>query len=166
MKLRACKNNWSWSDFRLWGFEFISLWVFKFISFWVYKFLSSWVFEFMSFWSSWVFEFMSFWSSWVMPCNRLRWRLWVYVFSVPLPIRVHTTELLFCLVLSKDFNIMSALSAHQLPTTPQKIDSRGGLFWCKKGWVVNASKMNTHCIKSQFVLVLGLFLAKFNAFWC
>ena len=26
--------------------------------------------------------------------------------------------------------------------------------------------MNTHCIKSQFVLVLGLFLAKFNAFWC
>ena len=147
MKLRVCKNNWSWSEF------------------------SFWVFEFMSFWSSWVFEFMSFWvheflSSWVMPCNRLRWRLWVYVFSVPLPIRVHTTELLFCLVLSKDFNIMSALSAHQLPTTPQKIDSRGGLFWCKKWWVVNASKMNTHCIKSQFVLVLGLFLAKFNAFWC
>ena len=46
---------------------------------------------------------------------------------------VHTTELLFCLVFSKDFNIMSALSDHQLPTTPQKIDSRGGLFWCKKG---------------------------------
>ena len=46
---------------------------------------------------------------------------------------VHTTELLFCLVFSNNFNIMSALSAHQLPTTPQKIDSRGGLFWCKKG---------------------------------
>ena len=46
---------------------------------------------------------------------------------------VHTTELLFCLVFSKNFNIMNALSAHQLPTTPQKNDSRGGLFWCKKG---------------------------------
>ena len=45
---------------------------------------------------------------------------------------VHTTELLFCIVFSKNFNIMSALSAHQLSTTPQKIDSRGGLFWCKK----------------------------------
>ena len=40
--------------------------------------------------------------------------------------------IVFCLVSSKIFNIMSALSAHQLPTTPQKIDSRGGLFWCKK----------------------------------
>ena len=40
--------------------------------------------------------------------------------------------IVFCLVSSKNFNIMSALSAHQLLTTPQKIDSRGGLFWCKK----------------------------------
>ena len=36
--------------------------------------------------------------------------------------------IVFCLVSSKDFNIVSALSAHQLRTTPQKIDSRGGLF--------------------------------------
>ena len=41
--------------------------------------------------------------------------------------------IVFCLVFSKNFNIVSVLSAHQLPTTPQKIDSRGGLFWCKKG---------------------------------
>jgi len=26
--------------------------------------------------------------------------------------------------------------------------------------------MNTHCIKPQFVPVFGLFVAKFNAFWC
>ena len=34
----------------------------------------------------------------------------------------------FCIVFSKNFNIMSALSVHQSPTLPQKIDSRGGLF--------------------------------------
>jgi len=44
---------------------------------------------------------------------------------------------------------MSALVIHQTSTRPQKIDSREGLFWCKKGLVVNASKMNTHCIKLQ-----------------
>jgi len=50
----------------------------------------------------------------------------------------------FCLVFSKKFNIMSALSVHQSPTLPQKIDSRGGLFWCKKGLVVHAGKMNIY----------------------
>ena len=35
---------------------------------------------------------------------------------------------LFCLVFSKKFNIMSALSANQARTLPQKIDSREGLF--------------------------------------
>ena len=34
----------------------------------------------------------------------------------------------FCLVFGKIFNIMSALFVHQLPTLPQIIDSRGGLF--------------------------------------
>ena len=35
---------------------------------------------------------------------------------------------LFCLVFSKNFNIKSALFAHQSSTLPQKIDSREGLF--------------------------------------
>ena len=34
----------------------------------------------------------------------------------------------FCLVFSKKFNIMSALSAHQSLSLPQKNDSREGLF--------------------------------------
>jgi len=33
-----------------------------------------------------------------------------------------------CQLSSVIFNIMSALSAHQPPTLPQKIDSREGLF--------------------------------------
>jgi len=37
---------------------------------------------------------------------------------------------------------MSALSDNQSPTLSQKIDSRGGLFWCKNGLVVHAGKMN------------------------
>ena len=48
----------------------------------------------------------------------------------------------FCLDFGKDFNIMNALSDNQSPTLPQKIDSRGGLFWCKNGLVVHAGKMN------------------------
>ena len=46
---------------------------------------------------------------------------------------VHTTELLFCLVFSKNFNIMSALSAHQLPTTPQKTILAEVCFVAKRG---------------------------------
>ena len=37
---------------------------------------------------------------------------------------------------------MSAIFVHQPLTLPQKIDSRGGLFWCKRGAVVHADKMN------------------------
>ena len=40
----------------------------------------------------------------------------------------HVNAQSFCLVFSKYFNIMSALSIHQLPTLPQIIDSREGLF--------------------------------------
>jgi len=69
--------------------------------------------------------------------TRDEWNKYKRVVSVrvfrAVAICVHTTELLFCLVFSKNFNIMSALSAHQSPTLSQKIDSRGGLFWCKKG---------------------------------
>ena len=61
------------------------------------------------------------------------------------------------------FNIVSTLVTHQAPIRPQKNDSREGWFWCKKGLVVNASKMNTHCIKPQFALGFGLFAAKCSA---
>ena len=49
-------------------------------------------------------------------------------FLCQLPTRMFTHNR-FCLVFSKEFNIMSALSAHQPPTLPQKIDSREGWFW-------------------------------------
>ena len=59
---------------------------------------------------------------------------------------------------------MSAIFGHQLPTRPQKSNSREGLFGCKKGAVVDADKMNTHCIKPQFAPALGPLFAKFAAF--
>ena len=68
-----------------------------------------------------------------------------------------------CKLFSKKFNTKSGLFIHQLPTLPQKIDSREGLFWGKKGLVVNVSKMNTHCIKPQFTPDFGLFAAKCGA---
>ena len=37
-------------------------------------------------------------------------------------------SLKYCQLYSMNFNIMSALSAHQPPTLPQKIDSREGSF--------------------------------------
>ena len=55
---------------------------------------------------------------------------------------------------------MSAIFGHQLPTRPQKSNSREGLFGCKKGAVVDADKMNTHCIKPQFAPYFVLFAAK------
>ena len=60
---------------------------------------------------------------------------------------------------------MSALFAHQSPTLPQKIDSREGLFWCKKGLVVHADKMNIYFIKPRFAPYFGLFAAKCSAIW-
>ena len=38
------------------------------------------------------------------------------------------TAYLFCLVSGRNFNMISALFAHQSPTLSQKIDSREGLF--------------------------------------
>ena len=61
---------------------------------------------------------------------------------------------------------MSALSVHQSSTLPQKIDSREGLFWCKKGLYRDVGKMNIYLTKRPFAPVLGLFGAKFSAFWC
>ena len=71
----------------------------------------------------------------------------------------------FCLFFGKIFNIMSALFVHQLPTLPQIIDSREGLFRCKMGLVVHADKMNIYFIKPRFAPYLGLFAAKCSAIW-
>ena len=61
---------------------------------------------------------------------------------------------------------MSALFVHQSFTLPQKIDSRGGLFWGKKGAVVHVDKMNFYLKRSPLIPVLGRFAAKWSAFWC
>ena len=76
------------------------------------------------------------------------------------------TESLFCLVFSKKFNIISALFVHQSLTLPQKIDSREGLFRCKKGWHATVGKMNIYLKRPPFAPHSGLFAAKFSAFWC
>ena len=65
-----------------------------------------------------------------------------------------------CQLFSKKFNIMSAVFIHQSFTLPQKIDSREGLFWCKKGLVVIAGKMNIYLGKPLIVPNFGLFAAK------
>ena len=70
----------------------------------------------------------------------------------------------FCLVFGKKFNIISILSVHQPLTLSQKIDSRGGLFWCKKGVVVRAVKVNIYLKTSPLTPVFGLFAAKWSAF--
>ena len=72
----------------------------------------------------------------------------------------------FCLVFSKEFNILSTLSAHQSPTLPQKIDSRGGLFWCKLGLACECSKMYFYLKRPPFAPVSELFGAKWSAFCC
>ena len=64
-----------------------------------------------------------------------------------------------------NFNIMSALFIHQLLCLPQKIDSREGLFRCKKGLVVHAGKMNIYFKEPPIALVFGLFAAKCSAIW-
>ena len=99
-----------------------------------------------------------------MPCNRLR-RLIVSirVFSAVAHARVYSIIFFFCLFFSKKFNIMSALSAHQSLTLPQKIDSREGWFWCKKCCYVNANKLDIYSNEPPFVSVFGLFAAKCTA---
>ena len=70
----------------------------------------------------------------------------------------------FCLVFSKESNIVSVLSAHQSLSLPQKIDSREGLFWCKKGLVCACGRMNFYLNKPPLAPVLRLFAAKWSAF--
>ena len=60
---------------------------------------------------------------------------------------------------------MSAVFIHQSFTLPQKIDSREGWFWCKKGLVCGCNKMNIYLNKPLFAPILGLFAAKCSAIW-
>ena len=71
----------------------------------------------------------------------------------------------FCLTFSTDFNIVSAFFVNQSFTLSQKNDSRGGLFWCQKGAVVHADKMNFYLKRPSLTPVLGPFAAKCSAFW-
>ena len=57
----------------------------------------------------------------------------------------------------------SALFDRQLPTLPQKIDSREGLFRCKKGVVLGCGRMNIYYNKQPFALTFWWFLAKCGA---
>ena len=67
---------------------------------------------------------------------------------------------------SNKFNIMSAISNHQSPTLPQKIDSREGWFWWKKGVAYECCKMNFYLKRPPFAPDFGLFAPKYTAFWC
>ena len=58
---------------------------------------------------------------------------------------------------------MSALSVHQSSTLPQKIDSREGLFWCKKGLYRDVGKMNIYLNKPPFAPAFVRFAAKCKA---
>ena len=85
--------------------------------------------------------------------------------SVPLSMRVRMYRF-FCLFFSVKFNIKSAFFPHQLPTLPQKIDSREGLFRCKKGVVLGCGRMNIYYNKPSFAPTFGPFLAKCGALCC
>ena len=71
-----------------------------------------------------------------------------------------------CQLFSKDFNTMSTLFIHQPPTSSQKIDSREGLFWCKKGLGCECGEMNIYLERPPFAPHLGLFAAKCTTIWC
>jgi len=51
---------------------------------------------------------------------------------------------------------MSALSSEHSSTLPQKIDSRGGLFWYKKGVACKRGKMNIYVKEPPFALDFGV----------
>ena len=108
-------------------------------------------------------------SSWLVvsniPHNRSRWPLQAYMFSVSLPMHTYAAQS-FCIVFGKKFNTKSGFFVHQPLTLPQKIDSREGLFCCKKGLARACCKMNFYLNQPPLTPDLGLFAAKYSAFWC
>ena len=89
-----------------------------------------------------------------------------YVFPSPLPIHIFAEDNRFCIVLSQKFNIMSALSVQQLAIMPQKIDSREGLFWYKRGLVLGCWRMNIYYNELAIAPYFEPFLAKWGAICC
>ena len=89
----------------------------------------------------------------------------VRVFCAVTYAHVHVS-IIFCLFFSVKFNIMSALFVRQLPTLPQKIDSREGLSRCKGGVVLGCGRMNIYYNKPSFAPTFGPFFAKCGAIWC
>ena len=77
-----------------------------------------------------------------------------------------TRHNLLCLVFGKNFNTMSALFAHQPFILSQKIDSREGCCWCKKGLVHEHYKMNFYLKKLSSAPCFRPFLVKCGAIWC
>ena len=71
-----------------------------------------------------------------------------------------------CNLFSEFFNTMTALFIHQSLTLPQKIDSREGLFWCKKGVACECGKMYFYLKTPPSAPHLGLFAAKCAAICC
>ena len=63
---------------------------------------------------------------------------------------------------------MSAPFVHQSLTLPQKIDSREGLFRCKKGLASECGKMNINSKRPPLAPLLGLFgqnIVQYAAKW-
>ena len=81
-----------------------------------------------------------------------------YVLCAVAYVRVYG-GIVFCPVFSTRFNIMSALLVHQLPTLPQIIDSRGGLFRCKKG-------VASECWQNEFLFEKAAICTSFGAICC
>ena len=75
-------------------------------------------------------------------------------------------NLKLCQLFSANFNILSGLSSHQPPTLPQIIDSREGLFWCKRGLACACGKMYFYLNWPHLTPVFGPFAAKCSVFWC
>ena len=76
----------------------------------------------------------------------------------------HPINLQPCQLFGTNFNIMSALSGNQSPTLPQKIDSREGSFWCKKGLAPACSKMYFYLNRPPLTAVFRPFSAKWSTF--
>ena len=85
----------------------------------------------------------------------------LHVFCV-VPMHTYAAQS-FCIVFGKKFNTKSGFFVHQPLTLPQKIDSREGLFWYKKGLACECSEMNIYFNEPSFAPVLRLFAAKWSA---
>ena len=99
-------------------------------------------------------------SEWTYSCQNTISRT-INSFTCPL---VNSSTIVNFLV--GNLTLKVAFLSTNCPPCRKKIDSREGLFWCKKGVVCVCGKMNFYLIRPLFAPVLGSFPAKFSAFWC